>query len=421
MATTQGENNSGGGLKGAFQDTLSALGERAMHSASQRVSGLTDKLTGVADGGGFGTKVVAKAAEAGAQGDSPVKGAVAGAASAGKDKIKDALTGGKGGGKNPKPAATKAMNFVEHIDVGVPVRVAYNQWTQYRDWPSFMKKVEHAEQEKDTPKVNMKAQVFWFHRDWESTIIDQIPDERIVWRSKGRKGHIDGCVTFHELAPRLTRILIQLEYYPQGFIERIGNIWRAAGRRARLEIKHFRRHVMMNVILNPDEVEGWRGEIEEREVIRTHDEVVEEEQRAAEEEEQENQEGEQGEESEGQEGQGPEDQPEDQEGEGPEDQEGQESEDQEGEGSEEQAGGDQGDQDRADEEGEQFEGDQAGPGDEGEESEEQADEGEEGEQDQTDQASGGDEADRGEPEEGEDEDQEDQQDSGEGSDDRSDR
>src|SRR4051794_37841122 len=109
MATSQTENNSGGGLKGAFQDTMSALGERAMHSASERVSGLTDKLTGVADGGGFRSTVVAKAAEEGAKGNSPIKGAVEGAASAGKDKIKEALTGGRGG-KNPKPAATKAMN-----------------------------------------------------------------------------------------------------------------------------------------------------------------------------------------------------------------------------------------------------------------------------------------------------------------------
>jgi hypothetical protein len=110
-----------------------------------------------------------------------------------------------------------------------------------------------------------------------------VPDERIVWRSKGQKGHVDGAVTFHELGPNLTRILVVLEYYPQGFMERTGNIWRAAGRRARLELKHFRRHVMTRTILNPDEVEGWRGVIEDGEVVKTHDEVVEEEERKREE------------------------------------------------------------------------------------------------------------------------------------------
>lgn len=270
-----------GGLKGAFQDVLGALGDRAMHIAKERVTGLTDKLTELGDGGGGAKTVVADAAKEGASGGSPVKGAVKGAVEAGKDKLTDALPGG-GGGKKGKGDATKAMNFVESIDVGVPVSVAFNQWTQYEDWPSFMKKVERADHERDTPKVNMKAQVFWFHRTWEATIIDQIPDERIIWRSQGQKGHVDGSVTFHELAPRLTRILITMEYYPQGFVERVGNIWRTAGRRARLEIKHFRRHVMMNTILNPDDVEGWRGEIEDGEVTFTHDDVVKEEREAKE-------------------------------------------------------------------------------------------------------------------------------------------
>ncbi|SDR96549.1 SRPBCC family protein [Microlunatus soli] len=271
-----------GGLKGALQDALNALGDRAMQKIQDQVSGLTDRLTDIADGGGAAKKAAAKGAEEAAQGGSPVKGALKGGVSAVADKAKEALpgSGGSGGGKNQVPAATKAMNFVESIDVGVPVRVAYNQWTQYEDWPGFMKKLEHAEQEKDQPKVTMKGQVFWSHRTWDSTIIDQIPDERIIWRSTGQKGHVDGCVTFHEIGPRLTRILITLEYYPQGLFERTGNLWRAQGRRARLEIKHFRRHVMMNTILNPDEVEGWRGEIENEEVIRTHEEGLEDDRRA---------------------------------------------------------------------------------------------------------------------------------------------
>ena len=160
---------------------------------------------------------------------------------------------------------------------GVPISVAYNQWTQFQDFSGFMKKVDNVEQ-KDEVKVDFKAQVFWSHRTWEATITEQVPDDRIVWRSSGEKGHVDGAVTFHELAPRLTRILVVLEYYPQGLFERTGNIWRAPGRRARLELKHFRRHVMTQTILEPDELEGWRGEIHDKEVTRSHEEVVEEEQ-----------------------------------------------------------------------------------------------------------------------------------------------
>jgi hypothetical protein len=162
----------------------------------------------------------------------------------------------------------------------VPISVAYNQWTSFNEVSSVMKKVKNVDEETDEETtISWKAQVFWSHRTWEAKILEQVPDEKIVWKSKGEKGHVDGAVTFHELGPNLTRILVVLEYYPQGFMERTGNIWRAQGRRARLELKHFRRHVMTRTILNPDEVEGWRGVIEDGEVVKTHDEVVEEEER----------------------------------------------------------------------------------------------------------------------------------------------
>ena len=295
-------------LKGAGQDVIKALGERAMKSVTGGVGGLTDKLEDVAGGGPLG-KAVAKGGEAAAKGESPVKGALKGAVSGVKDKI----TGG--GGKGGSPKATKAMNIIEELDVGVPISVAYNQWTSFNEFPSFMKKVKNVDEETDEETtISWKAQVFWSHRTWEAKILEQVPDERIEWRSKGEKGHVDGAVTFHELGPNLTRILVVLEYYPQGFMERTGNIWRAQGRRARLELKHFRRHVMTRTILEPDEVEGWRGVIHDGEVVKTHDEVVEEEER-------ERQEAEEAEGSEDEYDEYEEGEPEDEEGE-PEDEEG---------------------------------------------------------------------------------------------------
>jgi hypothetical protein len=142
-----------------------------------------------------------------------------------------------------------------------------------------MKKVESVEQASDE-KTNWKAQVLWSHRTWEATIVEQVPDSHIVWRSKGQKGHVDGAVTFTELGPNLTRVLLVLEYHPQGLFERTGNLWRAQGRRARLEFQHFRRHAMSNVLLHQEDVEGWRGEIHDSEVVRTHEEVLADEQRA---------------------------------------------------------------------------------------------------------------------------------------------
>ncbi len=268
------------GLKDAGRNLLSALGDKAMSTFSDSVGGLTDKFEDVAGGGPIG-KAAAEGGKAKAEGGSAVGGALKGAVSGVKDKVTGGGGESSGGGK-----PTKSTNIIETIDVGVPVKVAYNQWTEFGAFPSFMKKVESVESP-DENKINFKAQIFLSHRTWEATIKSQIPDERIVWRSKGQKGHVDGAVTFHEIGPNLTRILVVLEYYPQGLFEKTGNIWEAQGRRARAELRHFRRHVMTRTLLDPDEVEGWRGTIEDGEVVESHEDAVErEEQEQAEQDEQ---------------------------------------------------------------------------------------------------------------------------------------
>jgi len=214
-------------LKDVGQELFRNLGDRALDTVNDKVTDLTDRLN---DGGGLVGKAAAKAGEASAKGDNPLLGGLKGAASGIKDKVTGSGGGGGGGGK-----ATKSTNIIESIDVGVPLSVAYNQWTEFGEFPSFMKKVENVEAQ-DENKLKFKAQIFLSHRTWEATILEQVPDERIVWRSQGEKGHVDGAVTFHELAPNLTRILVVLEYYPQGLFEKTGNIWRAQGRRARAEL-----------------------------------------------------------------------------------------------------------------------------------------------------------------------------------------
>ena len=291
-------------LKDSGQELLRNLGGKALDTVNDKLSGLTGKLGDLGDGGGVAGKAASKATEASAEGDNPVMGGLKGAASGIKDKVKEKVTGGGKGGKGAK--ATDSTNLIETIDVGVPLRVAYNQWTMYDQFPSFMKKVEDVDSQKDE-KLTWKAQIFLSHRTWEATVQEQVPDERIVWRSKGEKGHVDGAITFHELAPSLTRILMVLEYYPQGLFEKTGNLWRAQGRRARAELRHFRRHVMTRTILNPDEVEGWRGRIEDGEVVESHEDAVERE----EQEQEEQDEGSQDEGDEYEDDEGPEDEYED--------------------------------------------------------------------------------------------------------------
>ncbi|AQW48090.1 SRPBCC family protein [Streptomyces violaceusniger] len=182
--------------------------------------------------------------------------------------------GGDGGGKGGKKL--KVTNIVEQIDVGAPLSLTYNLWTEWENFPSYMKKVEDVQnqgeeegEDEDGPgtESEWKAQVFWSHRKWQAEVVEQVPDKRIIWTSRADKGHVDGTITFHELAPELTRILFVLEYWPQGFMERTGNLWRAQGRRVRLELKHFRRHLMREVLLDPDEVVGWRGVVHDGEVV----------------------------------------------------------------------------------------------------------------------------------------------------------
>lgn len=263
-------------FKSVSQDLVSALGQKALQTVGSRVGDLTDRLEDVAGGGPIG-KAVEKGAESKSEGGSAVTGALKGAISGTKDKLTGGGSKSGGGGK-----ATKATTILEEIDVGVPIRVAYDQWTEFGSFPTFMKKVENVNAEEDE-RLKWKAQIFWSHREWEATILEQTPEERIVWRSEGQKGHVDGSVTFHELGPNLTRIIVVLEYYPQGFMERTGNLWRAQGRRVRAELLHFRRHVMTRTILDPDQVEGWRGTIHDGEVVETHEDALDAEEQDAEE------------------------------------------------------------------------------------------------------------------------------------------
>src|SRR5215475_13093182 len=251
-------------LKTEARGLVTALGDRAMSSVRDKVEGTTGRLTQYVEGGaGPGLMAAVTGAKGVAEGKGPGRSMLGAGFKGMTEKIRGLFGKGGKGGQGKK---LKVTNIVESIDVGVPIDVAYNQWTQFTDFPSFMKKVENVDQVEDE-KLHWKAQVLWSHRAWDADIVEQIPDERIVWRSKGAKGHVDGAVTFHELAPDMTRILLVLEYHPQGLFERTGNLWRAQGRRARLELKHYRRHLMTNAILHPEEIEGWRGVIQDGEVV----------------------------------------------------------------------------------------------------------------------------------------------------------
>ncbi|MFD0141682.1 MULTISPECIES: SRPBCC family protein [unclassified Streptomyces] len=273
-------------------DFLSAQTGQLAEKATDKLGDVTDQLNDVAENGGKLTDIGGRMLK----GDSPVKAIVGQQFGAMKDKVTDAASNlfGKGKGKR-KSGSQKITSIVETMDVGAPLRRVYDHWTQYEDFSGFTKGVRDVSQGDETTS-DWKVKVGPSTRSWKATVQEQVPDECIVWTSEGAKGSTRGCVSFHELGPSLTRVLLTVEYYPSGFFEKTGNLWRAQGRRLRLDMKHFRRHVT----LTDDEPEGWRGEIRDGEVVRTHEEALEAE-------EAEEEEGEPGEEEdEDEEGQEPE-------------------------------------------------------------------------------------------------------------------
>ncbi|MFE5966068.1 SRPBCC family protein [Streptomyces sp. NPDC056463] len=264
-------------LLGELGDYLSAQTGQLAEKATDKLGDVTDQLNDVAENGGKLTDIGGRLL----QGDSPVKAIVGQKFSALKDKVTDTASNLFGSGKGKrKSGSQKLTSMVETVDVGAPLRRVYDHWTQYEDFSGFTKGVRDVSQGDETTS-DWKVKVGPSTRSWKATVQEQVPDDHIIWTSEGAKGSTRGCVSFHELGPSLTRILLTVEYYPSGFFEKTGNLWRAQGRRLRLDLKHFRRYVT----LTDDEPEGWRGEIRDSEVVRSHEEAMEEEEAESEEEE----------------------------------------------------------------------------------------------------------------------------------------
>ncbi|MFF1594194.1 SRPBCC family protein [Streptomyces sp. NPDC058286] len=220
-------------------------------------------------------KSLAKGGQALGEGKSPARAALAAGTSAFKGTVKDKVKSLFGGGRKSGGGAAKSVTIVEDIDVGVPIRDAYDQWTQFQEFSTFAKGVVSVETADDTT-TNWKVKVAKSTRSWQANVTEQIPEKRISWTTEGAKGTVRGAVTFHRITDDLTRVLLVLEYFPKGLFEKTGNIWRAQGRRARLDLKLYRKFLT----LRGEATDGWRGEVRDGEVVIGHEEAVEAEVRA---------------------------------------------------------------------------------------------------------------------------------------------
>jgi uncharacterized membrane protein len=164
---------------------------------------------------------------------------------------------GKGSGADQGHVQKLAWLIDEQIDVGVPRREAYNQWTQFGEFSEIFKGVENVDQaEGKDDQQNWSAKVGPSRRQFDVEITEQIPDRRIAWKASGGE-NVQGVVTFHQLDDELTRVNVEMVYRPQGFVEHVGNWFRSVRRRVRKDLKLFKEYVELR-----GEASGeWRGKI----------------------------------------------------------------------------------------------------------------------------------------------------------------
>ncbi|RPH82079.1 MAG: SRPBCC family protein [Candidatus Rokuibacteriota bacterium] len=141
------------------------------------------------------------------------------------------------------------------IEVDVPVRTAYNQWTQFETFPQFMEGVREVRQ-LDDKTLGWRAEIGGKDEEWIAEITEQVPDQRIAWRARSGKRNA-GVVTFHRIADHRTRIMLQLDYEPEGAVENIGDALGVVSRRVEGDLQRFKEFIESR----GRETGAWRGEI----------------------------------------------------------------------------------------------------------------------------------------------------------------
>jgi len=146
------------------------------------------------------------------------------------------------------------------IEVEVPVSTAYNQWTQFEDFPRFMEGVEEVRQ-LDDKRLQWRAEIAGRQERWEAEITSQVPDEKIAWRSITGAENA-GIVTFHPVGGDRTEVHLRIEYEPEGVVETAGDLLGLVSARVEGDLERFKQFIESR----GDETGAWRGHIHAGEV-----------------------------------------------------------------------------------------------------------------------------------------------------------
>jgi uncharacterized membrane protein len=165
-------------------------------------------------------------------------------------------------GESPSGAGRgRRLPVQEFVDVGVDLDTAYDQFTQFEDWPRFMHRVERIEQ-RDDATLMWHENLWGVRRSWEAEITEQTPCERIAWRSTSGPRTV-GVATFHRLADNLTRIAVTFDFQPQGLFEKAASGTRISRRALASDLMRLKAFIE----LRDEATGGWRGRIEEGELV----------------------------------------------------------------------------------------------------------------------------------------------------------
>ena len=148
------------------------------------------------------------------------------------------------------------METIEQsIEVNAPVEKVYNQWTQFKEFPKFMEGVESVQQ-LDDKRLHWVAQIAGKRHEWDAEIYEQVPDQRIAWKSISGKPNT-GAVTFDKTPNNTTRVNVKMGYEPEGAMEKVGDALGLASARVKGDLKRFKEFVERRA----SETGAWRGEI----------------------------------------------------------------------------------------------------------------------------------------------------------------
>jgi uncharacterized membrane protein len=148
------------------------------------------------------------------------------------------------------------VQIIETIDVDVPVRTAYDQWTQFETFPNFLDEVESITQ-LDDKHTHWKVKVGPVEREFDAEITEQHPDERVAWNSIGGDTEHAGVVTFHKLTDTSSRVTVQLDWAPEGLLEKVGALVGAGSHAVKKDLKNFKEFIEAEGV----ETGAWRGDV----------------------------------------------------------------------------------------------------------------------------------------------------------------